>query len=401
MHHKAIALNSSDSLVALNSHSRLDAMDLQRGLMMSLMALSHCQEYSAFKRYSREYWHEPVNWLGTSLFDLFHQIFISMFVAGGFFMMMGIGIILLWKAKLKEGWSLEKTCRYLIQRGLVLILLQATVLQFFEIIAERKIYVYVGVLFALGVCMISAAIFLYVLNKIKSLNFIATSLFLIIIILLFSHIVVRDIIFNNTHPSMWQIIFLLGGDINILGFEMSIDFTPLPWFIAVLFGLILGQIFYTHKQHAIRIFGILSIALLISCFLLRLANIGEYQLFLSSENPQIFSLFCMSKYPPSLCYFLWSLGANLTFLVLFYRMQKIIPQFCLEPLRILGRSALFFFVTHWFVFYSLSLVWPKNTDSFMSLLAMWSFGMLLLCTMCMAYGRFKIKQAKNSFWRLL
>ena len=413
MNNRVIEL-TSDSLLSA-SDSRFDAMDFQRGFIMSLMALSHCQEYVAIKRYSNESWKESPYWLGTSLFELLNQIFISMMVSGGFFLMMGMGIIFLWEARLKQGWPLNKICRYLIIRGGLLIFLQLTILQVFEIVAERKIFFYVGVLFALGACMIVASIALYFIYKFKSKSFLSfmriqysIPILLIICILAISHVVARNLLLNNIQPSLWQNLLILGGKIQQAGIEISVDFTPLPWFSAVLFGLILGQIVHIHKKHKFFILGSLSTLFLSSWLLIRLAQIngifsfGEHKIFLPNESPHIFSLFCMSKYPPSLSYFLWSFGMNLACIVFFNEIQKNSPMVSsiIKPFKVFGRSALFFFVTHWFVFYGLSLLLPQKIESLVTLILIWVLGLMMLNVMCIAYYQFKIKKAKNSFWRM-
>jgi len=413
MHNKAAAITVSQSLSSA-SVTRLDAIDIQRGFIMTLMALSHCQEYIGIERYSNDGWDESSRWLGTSLFELLHQIFVSMMVTGGFFLMMGMGIIFLWEARLKQGWPIHIICRYLITRGSVLIFLQATILQLFEIIAERKLYFYVGVLFALGACMIAASLVLYVVYKYKqkhALRFMhiqySIPILIIICILFVSHMVTRNLLINNSVASAWQVLLLLGGTLNVAGIEVNVNFTPLPWFAAVAFGLILGQIVHRYKKHTFRILAIFSILFLSSWALVRLAHInqifslGEYKIFLPNENPELLSLFCMSKYPPSLSYFLWSFGVNLACIVLFNQVQKYAPLGpVFEALKTFGRSALFFFVTHWFVFYGLSLIMPKNNEPVLTLFVVWVLGLIMLYVMCLAYNQFKIKKSKDSIWRM-
>ena len=398
------SINNKSIVVA--DHARFDAMDIHRGFIMSLMALSHAQEYSRLERYSREDWYAPDLWPMTSFFDLFHQIFISMVVGGGFFMMMGIGIIYLWEARLKEGWPLEKICQYLIKRGLLLIFLQSTILQLFEIIAERKFFIYIGVLFALGACMIGVSLLLYAIYQCKDSKFLkpmhisySAPLLLLVFITALSQLIIRSLIANNTQASLWQKLFILGGDIIIGGIEVSIDFTPIPWFAAVAFGLIIGQILQTQKEKSLRIFLILSTLFLSVWLVIRLVYITGIT---NGSGYNYSSLFCMSKYPPGFSYFLWSSGINLVGIALIYKSQKSIPYFMnlFLPFKIFGRCALFFFVLHWFVYYALSLLWPQKIESLESLLTVWFSGLIMLYLMCTVYDQFKHRKPKNSFWRM-
>ncbi len=89
----------------IKTNIRVSAIDIVRGLIMALMALAHCQEYICASQNHPLDWDEPSRWLFNSYFEFFQHAFISMTASGGFFMMMGIGIVLLWHAREKEGWA--------------------------------------------------------------------------------------------------------------------------------------------------------------------------------------------------------------------------------------------------------------------------------------------------------
>ena len=77
---------------------RISSLDIQRGFIMLLMAFCHCREYGGIDDYSNMDWNTSSTWLGTSYLDLIQQAFMSMIAAGGFFMLMGVGIIFFYQS---------------------------------------------------------------------------------------------------------------------------------------------------------------------------------------------------------------------------------------------------------------------------------------------------------------
>lgn len=412
-------MNQTATLVLTDTHveqtdRRVKAIDMERGLIMCLMALSHCQEYICIGRKGNFYWKDPV-WQSTSLFEFLGHAFISLVASGGFFFMMGMGLVFLWRSRLREGWSPGKIMRYLITRGLLLITVQFTILQLFECVTEQKIFVYAGVLCSLGVCMMAAAVVLFTTEKLSRIEFFArmkiyyvVPLLFVIAIPWFVHVETMALVSAGAQPSTWQTFFLLGGRYNLSGLSININFTPLPWFTAVAFGLIMGRFVATNREKSWRVFGYLSALFLGAWFLLRLAinagwfTFGDYKPSFIGAELTLSSLFSVSKYPPGICYYLWSLGINLGGIFLFHKAERSWPYLVklLEPLQFFGKSALFFFVTHWFVYFGLSLFIPYKLFDVWSILGVWLIGLLMLNMMCRAFYEFKIKKAKASVWRM-
>lgn len=394
--------------------SRMSAMDIQRGFIMILMAFAHCREYVGTAYYHNLDWNASPDWQGTSLLDLLQQILVSTIAAGGFFMMMGIGIIFLYQSRLKEGWSIEKVCRYLIMRGSLLIFLQFTLLQCFEILAEHRVYFYMGVLFSLGTCMIFSSLLLYAIYKLKSLPALASlalqyylPLFFVITIPVLIQLMINHLQQSDIQPSWLQILLLLGGHYKN-SIEMDINFTPIPWFPAVAMGLVLGQILHTYKNKAFKIIGIISAVFLFSWLFIRLGDItgwlhnGDYKLF-AADSPFVFAnLFATSKYPPSITYFLWALGINMACIVALNHLLIAAPKLLkpIQPLKIFGQSALFFFILHWLVYFGWSLLLPERYSSVWCISLIWLAGLVMLYPICKLYYAFKMQKPKESIWRM-
>lgn len=410
-------LLANDSIKTPNNTWRISAMDIQRGLIMILMALSHSREYIGIKHYSNYHYDVSPAWFGTSKLDFFQQVFVEILVAGGFFMMMGVGMIFLLRARLKDGWSLEKTCCYLVQRGLMLLLIQFTILQLFEFIGEHKIYFYVGVLFGLGMDMIFASLCLYLIYKFKSFfssqQDLISYLFplaLIVIITLSIQKLMDNVYLHHAQPSIWMSIFVIGGDyMQCFGYDVDFDFMPIPWFPAVAFGLIIGQILYVHKEKSFFIILSMAFACLISFFLIRTANLhawfnwGDYKHFAVGDVITPASYFSVSKYPPSIACFLWAFGINLLGICLWQLAEKYASSVIkfMSPVKIIGQCALFFFVVHWFLYFGISLLLPARLSNSKEIVLLWLLGIIPLYFMCKQYNKFKSRQPLTSKWRML
>jgi len=393
---------------------RASAMDIQRGIIITLMAFSHCREYVGTDYYKNgEFFNSPA-WQGTTILDFMQHICVTMLASGGFFMMMGIGIVFLYQARLKAGWSLEKTCLYLIKRGCLLVFLQFTLLLGFEWVAENQIYLYIGVLFALGMNMIFSSLCIYCIYKIKSKLNINNSYieYLLPFTLMMSVIVLvqyfmDQLRINHVDPSPLVFALITAGKSNI-GLDLDINFTPIPWFPAVAFGLMTGQILYTYRERSFKPLFIIAIALLAAFFLIRTANLyglftfGEYKM-LAADTPVSFAdYFAVTKYPPSVGYFLWAFGINLFCICMWQLAEKYTPFLVniLKPFKVFGQCALFFFIFHWFVYLGISRLIPSPVSEPFDLIKFWLIGLIALYFLCKKYYAFKSQKSPESIWRM-
>lgn len=399
--------------LASSKVQRLAAIDLQRGLIMLIMAFSHCREYVGATHYNNNQWGTSSAWLGSSWVDIFEQIFVAT-VASGFFMLMGVSIILLCETRLRAGWSIEKICTYLIKRGSVLILLQLTVLQIFEFIAEQQIYFYAGVIMTLGACMILAALTLYGIYKLKAwcattsrwLDYLIPLTLMTSIILLLQFFM-NNLIVTHAHPSWLENIFIV-GDKFYQHIKIDINFTPLPWLPAVLLGLMIGTLIQDYRNKSFPLIGYLGISFLCAWLALRIMNVtgfssfGSYKLAPAVTQITIMSFFSTAKYPPSLVFFLGTLSFNLLGLYTFFKLEQHAPKIItfLQPLRLFGQCALFFFVTHWFIYYGYSLLFGEKVTQGGSLVCLWLLGIFTLYPLCKRFQQFKLQQSQDSLWRM-
>lgn len=383
--------------------ARVPSVDWLRGLIMIMMALCHTRDYIGPSDYENTYWNTSPVWRGTSFVDILHQLF-TLIVPGGFFMLMGVSIVFFYSSRKKDGWSLKKSRNHLLLRGLILVLLQFTVLQLFEIVAENMLYFYMGVLFALGICMMVAAAVEYVSWRLKNP-------FLLPLLIIFAIIIPQQLYVDhlqNQHilPGFWQTLLLLGGVLHS-SITLSFDFTPLPWLPGVMIGLVIGHLMRRNPHDCMPKIGRIALMFLVTLAVFITINmtlglkIGDYRAFDPSETFSVMTLLCISKYPPSINYYLFSCGINLTLLYLLQNgARSATLQTLLSPVRTIGQCALFFYILHWFIYYGLSLALPSKDFSGMQVLATWLFGIVMLYPLCALYLRFRQTRSAESLWRM-
>ncbi|AWN73257.1 heparan-alpha-glucosaminide N-acetyltransferase domain-containing protein [Legionella anisa] len=391
---------------------RLNALDLQRGFIMLLMSFSHFRDYFQPLYYVNSDWNISPVWRGTSWVDLMQQMFISTVVAGGFYMMMGIGVYLLWQNRIRNGASAKHVFYYLLKRGGLLIVLQLTLLQVFEIVSFGKIYFYMGVLLTLGICMIVAAGCMWLIQTLKSVPQLKNWSWEYCIPLLFVVIIPLSMqLYLGTYHSDAQVsllpaFFFISGEYHF-GVDVDINFTPIPWFPAVAFGLMIGHLLQTKGKDAYKTIGQIAVVLLGAWFTLRTGNLlgwfsfGDYKPVASTDAITWASYFCLSKYPPSFEYFLWSCGLNLLGILAWHKAEFFSPRLIkfTQPLKVFGQCALFFYLMHWFVFYGLSLFF-QDSSSAPVVISCWLLGIVILYLSCISYRKFKLQKPKNSLWRM-
>jgi uncharacterized membrane protein len=101
------------------SQARLRSIDGVRGLLMAVMALDHVG-FMIGRFHAQEMWAGA--WTRYSGALPFLTRFVTHLCAPGFFLLMGAGIALLADARARAGWSPARIRRWIVTRGLLLLL---------------------------------------------------------------------------------------------------------------------------------------------------------------------------------------------------------------------------------------------------------------------------------------
>jgi hypothetical protein len=174
----------------------------------------------------------------------------------------------------------------------------------------------------------------------------------------------------------------------------------LSWLPPLLFGLGFSGWVAADRKRAMRRAAILGVACLAAFAGLRLGTGGFFNIrpAATAGSANWVDVLNVVKYPPSITFLLLTLGINLLLLALFHalegaRLPEILPAF--------GRSALFFYVLHLFVYAGLGWLIDRRGVSFGWMFPLWVLGLALLYLPCRWYGRLRQRQPQRSILRLL
>jgi uncharacterized membrane protein len=166
-----------------------------------------------------------------------------------------------------------------------------------------------------------------------------------------------------------------------------------PWLVPAGIGVLLGRAVLAapdRTRMALPWVGLAALAVFIG---LRGAGLGDYH----QPGPGFIGFMNLTKYPPSLDFLLATLGINLFLIAV---LSRVFTRAVAEPLEVFGRSPLFFYLLHLYVFGVLSWAFRHGTTWFVMYLV-WVAAVVAMYPACRWYAGFKARKPIESFWRLL
>lgn len=320
--------------------SRIESIDVLRGVVMVIMALDHVRDYFHYG----SFFIDPTNLETTTPF-LFFTRFITHFCAPVFVFLAGTSAFLYGSKKTKP-----ELFKFLFTRGLWLILLEITINNLFwkfDITYSRLI---LQVIWAIGFSMVSLSFLIYLSRK---------YLLIIGFIIVLGHNTLDGIILNGT--SFKSIIWYILHQVNFIpyghGKEIGVFYPVLPWIGIMILGYCLGAIYAKDFNPKIRKKWLLQIGIgaTVLFFVIRGINIYGDLIpwsFQNTTTKTILSFFNVTKYPPSLVYTLITIGPALIFLYGVERTKNKITDFFL----VFGRVPLFYYFLHILVIHILAII---------------------------------------------
>lgn len=372
---------------------RLLSLDALRGLIMVLMAIDHASYFIA-KIHQAEFWGIALPQYNGIL--PFLTRLITHICAPGFFFLMGVGMILFAASRLKAGWTENKIMRFFVTRGLLLIILQllienpawflGTISNGLKMIEPpgggEAVTLHFGVLYGLGANMI---IFAFLLRAKAGLIAFFSFVSILVTQLFTPGTSEASVLYS---PSLRLI--LIPGKTGLLQ-----SFYPIiPWLGIAGFGIIFGKLLLKMPEKLFRYTSFAGMIFLILFVFIRW--IGGFGNFHSWDNGWI-AFLNVTKYPPSLSFILPTMGINLLLLFLFSRIELVLSRIG-QPLLIFGRTALFFYVVHVYVYAIIGFAFPSGA-SYQLMYLFWFIGLLILYPTCSWYGKFKRNKPIESVWR--
>ncbi|MCU4413571.1 DUF1624 domain-containing protein [Acinetobacter sp. WU_MDCI_Axc73] len=352
---------------------RLQSIDALRGLVIIIMLLDHVREtFYMHKQVS-----DPMNITETEP-ALFWSRFLAHLCAPVFVLLTGMSAFLF---QMKTQ-SIKLTRNFLLKRGLFLILLELTLVNFAWTAKFPPDVIYLQVIWAIGLSMLVLALCIGLPIKI---------LLSVGLLIIFGHNLLDQISFKDI-PVLEHLWFVLHQrawiEFDLLRIRTS--YPILPWIGVILIGYCLGQFFQTkfnaqQRDRYLILIGMLSIVLFV---LLRLVNIyGDqpWQIY-DSFTLSLMSFFNLTKYPPSLLFILWNVGVGLLLLIAF---EKLIETPFLKVLVVFGSVPMFFYLLHLYVLkllYLMSeLLWGANESGYFTVSGVAQLWIITLFLICLLY----------------
>jgi uncharacterized membrane protein len=322
---------------------RVNSVDLLRGAVMVIMVLDHMRDFV-----HRDVLNFDATDLSRTNVLLFFTRWITHFCAPVFVFLAGTGAFL----QLARGKSKPELSKFLVKRGLWLILLELTLIR--VLIAFNLDYHFamlLQVIWVIGVAMVALA----ALIRLPLLPVVALSVAMIAL-----HNAL-DLIQVNPTPqagfltAVWMVLHQPGPIFFTSSIYVFVLYPLIPWIGVLWAGYAFGAFYRLEEGRRRRILFRLGAALLAGFVLLRGLNVyGDPSRWGTQKNAisTVLSFLNVSKYPPSLLFLLLTLGVAILALPWFERIEK--GRLSLIFITF-GRVPLFFYIGQWIVVHVLAM----------------------------------------------
>jgi uncharacterized membrane protein len=391
---------------------RVNAVDLLRGIVMVIMLLDHTREFT-----HRDFLNfDPADLTRTHTL-LFFTRWVTHFCAPVFVFLAGTGAYM----QTLRGKTKPELARFLITRGLWLIVLELTIIRvivWFNL--DFHFAFMLQVIWVIGVAMILLAALLYLPLRAVAI----ASLAVIALHNLLDGVRVQG--FSAPGQPLWgagRALWLLlhqQGMIFLTPDVYGLILYPLiPWVAVLTAGYGFGVVYEWEPERRQRFLIRLGTGLLIGFVVLRAVNVyGDPSRWSKQKNVwfTVLSFLNVTKYPPSLLFLLLTLGAASLALPWFERRP---PNMVGRVMITFGRVPLFFYLGQWLTVHGLAVLasllagkpigWlfvtplaqprpnPGNLGfSLWMVYALWLLGLLLLYPLCRWFA--ELKRHHRDWW---
>lgn len=386
---------------------RIYSIDFIRGLVMIIMALDHVRDLMHISALTEN----PTD-LATTTPILFFTRFITHFCAPTFVFLSGTSAFL----SLKNQSDVGKAQRFLLTRGLWLVILEYTIVNLgiwfdihFGIILSQVIAV-------IGYCFIILALLIKLSPKIIGI---------IGLVIVFGHNLVDGFPATIENPTLKFIASYLLAP-NFFSFSKDfiflINYPIIPWLGIMLIGFASGQIFELSLERRKSLLMKIGLGALLLFVILRFLDVYGDSAKWTIQKNQVFtflSFINLTKYPPSLFYSLVTLGTMLILLSWIDGKKSIL----IDKISVYGKVPLFYYLIHWYVIHITMIVmlliqgfsWaelnfspfnfgrPKGVSGveLPIIYLIWLGIVLLMYPLCQWYSTYKMNHKENKWLRYL
>lgn len=318
--------------------TRLQSIDILRGAIMIIMALDHTRDF-----FSTDAQHFAPDDLSRTTAALFLTRWITHFCAPGFMFLAGTGAFL-WQ---QRGRTRADLSRFLLTRGLWLILLELTVVRlgfFFNLDYSSVMLI---VFWALGAAMIALALLVHLPPK----ALLAVSIAMIALHNLFDGIKAAQF---GGFAGLWNVLHQQGA-FRVAGHVVVVAYPLVPWIGVMSAGYCFGQLFLLEPDRRRWILLRLGSTIIAAFLVMRAVNVyGDPRPWTAQKSAlfTVFSFLNCAKYPPSLDFLLMTLGP----LIVVLGLIEYVRLSSTNPLVVFGRVPLFYFVWHIWLIHAVAVL---------------------------------------------
>lgn len=316
-------------------NQRLLSIDALRGLVILIMMLDHVRETI----YLHMQVGDPVD-VSTVEPALFFSRILAHLCAPVFVFLTGLSAYLYHQ----KSQNLADTRLFLLKRGFFLVFLEVTVINFAwtgQLLPEKM---FLQVIWAIGLSMISLALLIGLPRKVQMVLAAA---------IIFGHNLLDSIDFsqsNNPFKYIWFVLHDRSWIEVTSNFKMRTSYPVLPWIGIILFGWLMGKWFTKDTQPEIRrkVLSQFAIGGLIGYVVIRAINVYGDKPWQVMETPiqTLMSFLNITKYPPSLMFIMLTLSLGFFLLIWSEKMQN---KAWIPFLTAYGSVPMFFYVLHLYV----------------------------------------------------
>ena len=338
---------------------RIDSIDLLRGIVMVIMMLDHTRDFV----HNAALQFDPTDPTRTNV-ALFFTRWITHYCAPVFVFLAGTGSYL----QFLRGKTKSELSKFLITRGLWLIVLEVTVVKFGVFFNfDYRFLGFLQVIWVIGVSMIVLAGLIHLPSKVIA----AFGLLMIFFHNLLDRFEAKswggpDTPIPNIVHKLWMLLhqpFEAFPVLPILSPVVFVVYPLVPWIGVMAVGYAFGELYKLDAQRRRRLLLIIGgVATALFIVLRRIDIYGDPSEWMTQKNMvyTVLSFLNTTKYPPSLLFLLMTLGPAILALAFFEsqtsrgRIGQIFVTF--------GRVPLFFYILQWY------------TAHLLSVLLHWAFG---------------------------
>jgi uncharacterized membrane protein len=316
------------------TRSRIASIDVMRGLVMLFMLVDHVREAI----YLHKQVGDPMDVQATEP-ALFFTRMLAHICAPTFVFLTGLGA---WLYANPATGAPRSASSFLIKRGLLLIFLEITVINFAWAGDMPPKTLWLQVIWAIGISMV-------VLGLMTSLRWLLAT---IGALLVFGHNLLTPIHFPPGHPlfAIWTILHERAFLVEEGLVKVKITYPVLPWIGVILLGYAAGPLYskFMAAERRIKLLVMSGVGCLALLLLLRTFNIYGETLPWTSQGDAIRTVMDylnFTKYPASLHFLLLTLGIALLLMAWFEKRDNVITR----AIAAIGGAPMFFYILHLYV----------------------------------------------------